>query len=213
MSDRGVDGFFYGLFMDAGVLTRNGIEPTSPRPAYVDGYTLRLGARATLVPDSSGRAYGMLFALTHNELDALYTAPGLEAYRPEALLAHPLAGGAVPALCYNLPELPAANERNADYAAQLRAVLSTARIPAGLCRVRPLARVRPNRHAPNTRAICRRIKEARTRRRRCGPVPSSPSGRAAAVSAPTARAAGQPSGPGGPEITQNRDYRYRPDVC
>ncbi len=36
--------------------------------------------------------------------ERLYTAPGLEQYRPEAVLAQSLAGLAVPALCYNLRE-------------------------------------------------------------------------------------------------------------
>ena len=39
----------------------------------------------------------MLFALTHDELERLYTAPGLESYRPEAVLAHSLDGGTSPA--------------------------------------------------------------------------------------------------------------------
>jgi hypothetical protein len=48
----------------------------------------------------------MLFALTHSELERLYTAPGLEQYRPDAVLAQPLEGTPGPALCYNLREAP-----------------------------------------------------------------------------------------------------------
>ena len=48
----------------------------------VDGF----GQRATLLPSAGARAYGMLYAVTHAELDRLYTAPGLEHYRPEALM-------------------------------------------------------------------------------------------------------------------------------
>jgi len=42
MSERRVDSFFYGLFMDATVLSNSGVIPTNPRPAYVDDFVLRL---------------------------------------------------------------------------------------------------------------------------------------------------------------------------
>ena len=120
MSDRRVDGFFYGLYMDLDVLREAGVTPQNPRRAYVDNFTLRIGQRATLLPSAGARAYGMLYALTHAELEVLYTAPGLEHYRPEAVLAHPLGGAATPALCYNLREAPRPDERNPSYAERLR---------------------------------------------------------------------------------------------
>jgi hypothetical protein len=123
MGDRRVDAFFYGLYMDVEVLRQSGVAPMHPRRAHVDGYALRIGQRATLLPLAGGRAYGMLFALTHDELDRLYTAPGLEQYRPEAVLAQPLGGTPVPALCYNLREAPGAHERNPEYSARLQLVL------------------------------------------------------------------------------------------
>jgi hypothetical protein len=100
MADRRIDGFFYGLFMDAGVLRERHVEPVDPRRAYVDHYALRIGRRATLVPTRGERSYGVVMALTHAELDRLYAAPGLEDYRPEAVVARCLDGGPVPALCY-----------------------------------------------------------------------------------------------------------------
>ncbi len=123
MMDRRVDGFFYGLFMDSGVLRESRVVAANPRRAYVDGHALRIGRRATLVPEPGARAYGMVFALTHDELERLYSAPGLEDYRPEAVLAHGLEGGAWPALCYNLRQAPGPDEANAEYAARLREVL------------------------------------------------------------------------------------------
>ena len=60
----------------------------------------------------------------------LYTAPGLEQYRPEAVLAHSREGEAVPALCYNLREAPGPDEANAEYAARLRAVLEKLGFPS-----------------------------------------------------------------------------------
>ena len=85
MTERRIDGFFYGLFMDVDVLRNSGVAPADPRHAHVDHFALRIGERATLVPSSGARSYGMLIALTHSEFDRLYGAPGLDQYRPEAL--------------------------------------------------------------------------------------------------------------------------------
>jgi hypothetical protein len=130
MSDRRIDGFFYGLFMDHDILRETGVEPINPRRAYVEEFALRIGQRATLIPSPGTRAYGMLFALKHSELDRLYAAPGLEQYRPEAILARPLEGTPTPALCYNLREAPRPHERNPEYAARLQRVLTILDFPA-----------------------------------------------------------------------------------
>jgi hypothetical protein len=129
MSERRIDAFFYGLFMDREVLREGGVAPVNPRRAYVDGFALRIGQRATLVPSAGARAYGVLFALTHAELDRLYRAPGLEQYRPEAVLARPLEGAPTPALCYNLREAPGPHERNPEYAARLQQALGKLDFP------------------------------------------------------------------------------------
>ena len=129
MTDRRIDGFFYGLFMDSDVLRESQVVAVNPRQAYVDGYALRIGRRATLVRTPGARAYGMVFALTHDELDKLYTAPGLEQYRPEAILAHLMEGETLPALCYNLREAPGPHEANTEYAASLRAALGKLEFP------------------------------------------------------------------------------------
>jgi hypothetical protein len=60
---------FYGLCMDVTVLANNGVAPVNPRRAYVDDFALRIGNRTTLIPSPGGRAYGMLVALTHRELE------------------------------------------------------------------------------------------------------------------------------------------------
>lgn len=130
MNGRRIDGFFYGLFMDVGVLRNSGVEPVNPRRAYVDGYALRIGNRATLIPSARARSYGMLIALTHPELERLYSAPGLDQYRAEAVLACCIDGGAVPALCYNLLVEPRSDERNPDYARRLQQVLHDLEFPA-----------------------------------------------------------------------------------
>ena len=129
MSTRQVDAFFYGLFMDVEVLRQSGAKPANPRRAYVAEFALRIGQRATLVPSLGARTYGMLIALTHAEIERLYKPPGLENYRPEAVLAQPIEGIAIPALCYNLLQAPESHERNPDYALRLKSVLTKLGFP------------------------------------------------------------------------------------
>jgi len=130
MTQRRVDGFFYGLFMDPDVLGECGVAPHEPRPAYADGFQLRIGNRATLIPALGARAYGMVYALTHDDLNKLHATPGLEDYRPEAVTAQVIDGTPLPALCYNLLEAPAPDEANPDYAERLRAALARLGFPA-----------------------------------------------------------------------------------
>lgn len=77
-----------------------------------------IGHRATLVPSAGARAYGMLIALTHSELDGLYGAPGLEQYRPEAFGPYASRLRCSP-LCYSLRVEPRLDERNLDYVGRL----------------------------------------------------------------------------------------------
>jgi hypothetical protein len=130
MSVRQIDGFFYGLFMDVDVLRQAGANPTNPRRAFVADFALRIGQRATLIPSPGTRAYGMVIALTHAELERLYDAPGLDHYRPEAVLAQSFEGSMIPALCYNLIQAPEPHERDPEYAARLQAVLTKLGFPA-----------------------------------------------------------------------------------
>jgi hypothetical protein len=130
MTDRHIEVFFYGLFMDENLLRGKGIVPLNPRPATVEGFGLRIGKRATLVPAESDRSYGMVMGLTHEELEELYSGPGLEHYRPESVNCMTLAGEPVSALCYNLPDAPSPDEANEEYAGKLRAVLTKLGFPA-----------------------------------------------------------------------------------
>ena len=123
MTDRRIVVFFYGLFMDIDVLGDNGVTPVNPRPGYVDEFALRIGHRATLIPEEGARAYGMLISLTQSEIERLYSESGLELYRPEAILAHTLSGEPLAALCYNLLQAPSPDERNPEYAQRLQSVL------------------------------------------------------------------------------------------
>ena len=130
MTQRRFDGFFYGLFMDADVLTDAGVSSVNPRSALVDDYCLMLGNRATLWPAAGQRAYGMIFSLTRSEISTLYSAEGLEVYQPEAVSAVTLDHAVVtPCLCYNLPQAPHKHERNSAYAAKLKIALRKLNFP------------------------------------------------------------------------------------
>ena len=129
MGERRIDVFFYGLFMDVTVLQSSGVSPANVRQAYVDNFALRIGYRATLTPLEGARAYGMLIALTHSELERLYSGPGVDQYRPEAVVAQVMRGGMAPALCYNLVVEPKPEERNQDYALRLQRTLRSLNFP------------------------------------------------------------------------------------
>ncbi len=137
MSDRRIAVFFYGLFMDPEVLRSKGVVAPEGRPAALEGFGLRIGRRATLVPSAKERSYGMLMELTAGEIDALYGASGLEDYRPEAVPCTTLGGEIVCALCYTLPVAPAPGEAHPEYAEKLREVLGRLGFPADyIARVR-----------------------------------------------------------------------------
>ncbi len=127
---RRADVFFYGLFMDEDLLRAQGIAPENSALAWLDGFALRIGKRATLIPVRSGRVHGLVMSLTTAELQRLYSQPGLEAYKPQAVLAQVADGGVVAALCYNLAEPPAPGEANPEYAVKLRAVAQKVGLPA-----------------------------------------------------------------------------------
>lgn len=117
---RRIDVFFYGLFMDDVLLREKGVNPENRRIAFVDDFCLVIGNRATLVPCVNGRVHGLLFSLTHSEIDALYSEDSVKIYRPEAISVHLGRGDVRPALCFNLPAPPSPDERNPQYASKLK---------------------------------------------------------------------------------------------
>ena len=125
-----VDAFFYGLYMDDTVLRAAGVTPRLPRKASTHGYALKIGKRATLVKAPGGVAWGMVYALTPDELSRLYGAPGLEAYRPEEIEVALENRAIIPVRVYNLAQAPAPDERNPDYAEKLKAAMTRLGFPA-----------------------------------------------------------------------------------
>jgi Gamma-glutamyl cyclotransferase, AIG2-like len=127
---RKIDVFFYGLFMDDQLLSSKGVKPTNLRSASIDGFQLRIGKRATLIPTKNCKVYGIVTELTHDELKQLYSEPSLRDYQPEAVLVHLSTGESLPAMCFNLADPPAANERNPEYALKLRTLAERLQFPA-----------------------------------------------------------------------------------
>ena len=116
MSNSTVAVFFYGLFMDESLLAAKGVEPLSAEVGYVDGYRLRIGKRATLMPERDSRAYGVLMTIDRDEAKALYSDDTVADYVPEPVSVTLQSGSAEPAICYNLPpgKLEGANSAYAE---------------------------------------------------------------------------------------------------
>jgi hypothetical protein len=112
-----VDAFFYGLYMDETVLAGA-------------GYALKIGKRATLVQAPGSVAWGIVYALTPDDLAKLYGAPGLEVYQPQQIEVALENRAIISARVYNLAQPPAADERNPDYAEKLKAAMTRLGFPA-----------------------------------------------------------------------------------
>ena len=130
MDSRPIDVFFYGLFMDAEALQAKGFHPVNGRPACVSGMALRIGRRATLVPDPAKSVHGVVFGLSHEEIGRLYAEPGVAEYRPEAVIARLADRSLIPALCFNLPPSDEIVEANPEYAEKLRGLAIRLGLPA-----------------------------------------------------------------------------------
>ena len=126
---RPIDTFFYGLYMDQSVLAEAGVTPRSPRRASADGFALKIGKRATLVPAPDSRVWGMVFALAPDDLAKLYGAQDLDTYQPQEIEVALENRAIIPARVYVLPQAAAPDERNADYAEKLKGVLTRLGFP------------------------------------------------------------------------------------
>lgn len=126
---RVVDVFFYGLYMDPAILKTKNVTPRNPRVAYATDYKLRIGKMATLLREKGAKAYGMVYALTHAEIHALYQGSGLDMYVSEALDVTLDSGATIPVLCSNLLTPPYDEESNPEYEAKLISCMQRLNIP------------------------------------------------------------------------------------
>lgn len=104
MNSEEVTAFFYGLFMDQSLLASKGVSASKSTVGYVDGYGLRIGRRATLVPDHANRAYGVLMTLRAADVRALYSDESVADYVSESVSVVLPDGTVESAVCYNLPK-------------------------------------------------------------------------------------------------------------
>jgi hypothetical protein len=130
MSSPYVNVFFYGLFMDVEALRAKGLHPVNARKACVPGMALRIGRRATLIPDPSRCAYGFVIGLSHEELAQLYAEPSVAEYRPEAVIAQLPDRSIIPTLCFNLPPSHETQRANPEYVTTLRELADRLGLPA-----------------------------------------------------------------------------------
>lgn len=121
--------FFYGLFMDKSILASKQIYPKNEVIGYVEGYELRIGDRASLIPNDQASSYGLLMEIDRAAVTTLYSAPGVVDYIPEYLEVSNLDGVPYTALCYNLPASDLAGA-NPSYAAELAALTVKLGFPA-----------------------------------------------------------------------------------
>lgn len=110
--------FFYGLFMDIELLSKQGVKASDPRKAYLDDYALKIGNRASLIPAEGERAYGMLMSLEEDAVQELYGEASVADYLPENVQVKTENKEPIEAICYNLP-LEALSGTNAAYAQAL----------------------------------------------------------------------------------------------
>ena len=120
--------FFYGLFMDPDLLKGKGLNPQNVKPAYLEGYQLQIGERATLSPREGACSYGMVMDLAGVELEKLYGADGLEDYVPRKVQVTIRDGDLLPVLSYLLP-MEKITGSNRGYAARLAQVAEKIGLP------------------------------------------------------------------------------------
>ena len=142
MTDRTIKVFFYGLFMDETLLASKGIRPTLSSFAYVEGFRLHIGERATLLPAQDSRSYGVLMEVTADQAARLYSDQSVRDYVAEHVVVHLRDEVRVSAVCYNLPASRVSGT-NPEYAAALLALATRLRMPESyLAVIRSAAKLR-----------------------------------------------------------------------
>jgi hypothetical protein len=121
--------FFYGLFMDETLLMGKGVKPANLRRAFLNDFSLVIGERAALIQKPGETVHGIVFSLTQDEIDSLYSEPSVRDYRPELVGVNLTDGRSIPAQCFNLAIVQAADKPNREYAAKLRALATRLGLP------------------------------------------------------------------------------------
>ena len=104
--------------MDVDLLKGKGFHPSNVKIAFAKDYGLKIGEKATLVKSASECSYGVVMNLTEEEIERLYSAPGVSEYLPEHIEVTEQNGNTCRVLCYNLP-LSKLSGSNKEYAKSL----------------------------------------------------------------------------------------------
>lgn len=120
--------FFYGLFMDADLLAEKGITPRDAAVGHVEGFSLYIGERATLLRSAGARAYGVVMEISPGEAKDLYAEASVADYVPEPVIVELIDGSKVEASCYILPD-DKVTGTNTDYAEALLQVARKLGLP------------------------------------------------------------------------------------
>ena len=104
--------------MDEDLLIGKGFHPSNRKLAFANGYGLRIGEKATLVKSLSESSYGIVMDLSENEIERLYSAPGVSDYVPERIEVTDEDGKNYMVQCYNLPVFKLTGS-NREYAKSL----------------------------------------------------------------------------------------------
>jgi len=105
--------------MDEEILKSKNVEPRNKRVAIANGYELRIGKMATLIRKDKAKSHGLVYSLTHDEIDILYAQSGLTAYVTESLMVKLKDGSSIAALTCNLLHPPTDGESNDEYLEKL----------------------------------------------------------------------------------------------
>ena len=114
--------------MDESLLASKDVRPTESTISYVDGFSLHIGKRATLLPEANSRAYGVLMKITSEDAAALYSEPSVADYVAEPVVVKLPGNIQVSAVCYNLPA-PRLTGTNPEYAAALLTLATKLGLP------------------------------------------------------------------------------------
>ncbi|WP_420601327.1 hypothetical protein [Flagellimonas sp.] len=98
-----IEVFFYGLFMDQTILSKNGIVPSNPRKGHLNNYALKIGNRASLIPSKGEQSYGIVLSCDADTIRKLYSEASVADYIPEQVEVITEPNGTVQATGYNLP--------------------------------------------------------------------------------------------------------------
>jgi hypothetical protein len=123
------DVFFYGLYMDEEILKSKNVIPRNKRVAFANDYQLRVGNMATLLRKKDSQAYGLVYSLTHDEIDVLYKKSGLTDYIAESILVELEDGSEIATLCCILLNPPANDESNPEYFNKLKLCMESYDLP------------------------------------------------------------------------------------